>query len=199
MRNVQVVLYNDNNKDRLNRFQALMNRKPHPALVNWASCNNTNIAPCFTKTQNGLQFEVVNPPAYVFYAELSGGNYFLYRVASGDLSDQQIVQLIQEASVAKVVNYTPAQPGEAGNKPSKKEGDGTGGNGTGDGNGGKCLLPTWLTFGKCITVPVWIWLVPVAYATIKIVDAQKNSGRLIWGGAAGYSLYQYIKGVTQKK
>lgn len=199
MRKVQVVLYNDGNRERQNRFQALMSRKPHQALAAWSSCDNSNIAPCFTKTANGLQFEVVTHPSYVFYAELSGGNYFLYRIVSGNLSDQQIVQLIQEASAAKV-NYTPA-PGQSGGLPENenKEGTGTDDGGNGDGTGGPgCLLPLWLTGGKCIRLPAWIWLVPAAYATIKIIDAQKTSGRLIWGAGAGYSLYQYIKGVNQK-
>lgn len=186
MRKVQIILFNDGNVGRNNRLQQLFDYKGI-FVVDQESKGYVDFTP--------QQFGVKSFPAYVFLAEVSTDYYAAQSVIQREMSDQEILNEYNRVAGLKTV-VTPPASGSKYGQPGGEEGGKKGGTKGGTGTG--CLLPLWLTGGKCITVPAWIWLIPAAYATVKIIDAQKTSGRLIWGAGAGYSLYQYIKGVNRK-
>ena len=186
MRNVQVILFNDGNVDRNNRLQRLFGFKK-VLSVEWPG---DKAVVSFTPGQFGVK----SFPAYVFLAEVSTDQYFPQSVVQRAMSDQEILN--EYNRVAKlttiVTTPTPNKNGSEDGKPGGKEG------GTGTGGSG-CLLPLWLTGGKCIAVPEWIWFIPAGYSGLKVIDAQKRSGRIIWGAALGYCAYQYYLAKKKSK
>lgn len=185
MRKVQIILFNDGNADRNNRLQRLFGFK-NVLSVEWPADKRFV---SFTPAQLGVK----TFPAYVFLAEVSTDQYFPQSVVQRAMSDQEILNEYNRVAqlTTIVASPTPNKTGTEDGKPGGKEGaTGTGGPG--------CLLPLWLTGGKCITVPAWIWLIPAAYTGVKIIDARKNSGRIIWGSAFGYFLYRYLKDLNRK-
>lgn len=189
MRKVQVILFNDGNVDRNNRLQRLFNYQNVFVVMKWPeSKGNIDFTP--------VQFGVKSFPAFVFLTETQPDYYYPQSVIQRDMTNQEIQnEYNRVANLDKLVS----KPKEGQGGEGKKEGTGTddGGNGAGAGGPG-CLIPTWLTGGKCITLPAWIWLIPAGYATLKTIDAQRTTGRIVWGSAIGYTLYRYIKDLNRK-
>ncbi len=185
MRKVQIILFNNGNVDRNNRLQRLFDYKGI-FVVDWPAGKG---AVSFTPAQFGVK----SFPAYIFLTEVSKDQYFPQSVIQRDMSDIEILnEYNRVAQLSTIVTSpTPNKTGSEYGKPGGKEG------GTGSGGSG-CLLPLWLTGGKCITVPEWIWFIPAGYSGLKFIDAQKTSGRIIWGSAIGYCAYQYYL-ATKKK